>query len=120
MVLWQLELKRYREMGTHPGRVTLYVQTWYSNPKGQGAQTMGFWGPSIPNHVVCPGLDVPAGLDLAAGWSFAQGCWGFAGGLLGAAGALQRVTGFFAAGCWGFAAGYRVFCCRLLGLCSRC
>ena len=66
---------------------------------------MGFWGPSIPNHVVCPGLDVPAGLDLAAGWSFAHGCWGFAGGLLGAAGALQRVTGFFAAGCWDFAAG---------------
>ena len=40
---------------------------------GQGALNMGFWGPCSPNQVVCPGLNVAAGMYLAVVWDLAPG-----------------------------------------------
>ena len=88
MVLWPSELKLFREMRTHLGRVTPNIEStqsqhrdWVPKPPGSGGPKKGLWGPCSLNHEVCPSLDVVVGLDFAAGWSFAVGCWGFVAGL---------------------------------------
>ena len=74
---WLSVLKLCEDMGTHPGKVILYIQTGYPNPQGHGAKNVVL-GSKQPNPcVVCWGLDVAVGLDFSAGWGFAAG-WCFA------------------------------------------
>ena len=75
MVLWPAELKLCREMGTQPTNEGYSLcSDWVAKPpRVRGIKIIGFWGPGSLNHVVCPGLYVEAGFDLADGRSFAAG-----------------------------------------------